>query len=258
MNGMKLGIVTYRWAEDWDLATLIKNCTETGFEGVEARTTHKHGIELTLSKQQRQEIRKRFADSPVQFVGPGTACEYQSEDHGILQRNIEETKRWVELSSDVGGSGVKVRPNKFVKGEPHEKTIERIGLALKECGKFAAGFNQEIRVEVHGIGTQEPAVIRKIMEIADHPLVRACWNCNPGETRNGSLAGSFDLLKSTLGHTIHIHDLYEKGYPYQELFTLLKKQKWEGYCLSESPPTTDPLRVMHYYRTLFDYMVRAG
>ena len=65
---MKLGIVTYMWGADWDLPTLIKNCEATGFEGIELRSTHKHGVEPSLSKEQRAEVRKRFADSKVACV----------------------------------------------------------------------------------------------------------------------------------------------------------------------------------------------
>jgi len=59
---MQLGLVTYNWAKDWDLPTLIKNCEQTGFEGVELRSTHLHGVEPTLTKAQRSEVSKRFSD----------------------------------------------------------------------------------------------------------------------------------------------------------------------------------------------------
>jgi len=249
---MHLGLVTYMWGADWDLPTLIKNCTEAGFEGVELRTTHKHGVEIALTKEQRAEVRKMFADSPVKFVGPGTACEYHNQDHGIVNQQIELTKKFVELSEEIGGTGVKVRPNGIVKGEDRDKTIERIGKALAECGAFAKEHGQEIRVEVHGPGTADPAVMAKIMAVANHPSVVVCWNSNPGETVNGSLAHNFNLLKPWLGGTVHIHDLYDSEYPYKELFKLLKEQNFQGYCLSESPATTDTLRVMKYYKALFD------
>ena len=45
---MKLGLVTYNLASEWDLGAIEKNCSETGFEGVELRTGHAHGIELDL------------------------------------------------------------------------------------------------------------------------------------------------------------------------------------------------------------------
>ena len=46
-----LGLVTYLWGKDWDLPTLIANCEATNFAGVELRSTHKHGVEVTLSPQ---------------------------------------------------------------------------------------------------------------------------------------------------------------------------------------------------------------
>lgn len=253
---MKLGIVTYMWGAEWDLPTLLKICTETGYEGAELRTTHKHGVEPSLSKAERIEVRKRFEDSPVKFVGPGSACEFHNADHGIVQQNVELTKRFVELSHDLGGTGVKVRPNGFVKGEDREKTIARIGKALRECGEFAEGYGQEIRVEVHGTGTKELPVMKQIMDAADHKQVVVCWNSNPGETIDGSLAQNFALVKGKLGHTVHMRDLYDREYPWRELFSLLRAQNYDGWCLSESPATTDPVRVMKYYKALFEELNR--
>jgi len=253
---MKLGMVTYLWGAKWDLPTLIRNCEATQFEGVELRSTHAHGVKVTLNKSQRKEVHKRFADSKVECVGLGSACEYHSADHGVLQQNIELTKKFIVLSHDVGATGLKVRPNGFVKGIPREKTIEQIGTALKTCGKFAADYNQQIRLEVHGRGTKDPSVIRRIMDVADHPNVTVCWNSNPGETVNGSLQKNFDLLKSKLGRVVHIHELYDPRYPYRELFGLLRETGFKGYCLSESPATSDPLRVMRYYKALWDELSR--
>lgn len=252
---MRLGIVTYMWGADWDLPTLIKNCADTGFEGAELRTTHKHGVEVALSPAQRKLIRQQFDDSPVQFVGPGTACEFQGPDRAVVRQNIDATKQFIELSHDLGGSGVKVRPNGFVQGEDRGRTIDRIGKALRECGEYAAGYGQQIRVEVHGGGTSDLAVMQQIMQAADHDSVVVCWNSNPGETTEGSLARSFNLVKEKLGGTVHIHDLYD-DYPYRELFALLRKQDYDGYCLSESPATADAIRVMRYYRLLFDELNR--
>ena len=251
---LRLGMVTYLWGARWDLPTLISNCQETGFAGVELRSTHKHGVEVTLDKAERAEVKARFADSTVTLVGLGSACEYHSADHGVVKQNIDLTRRFLELSRDVGGSGVKVRPNGFVKGEDRRRTIERIGQALRSCAKSADEFGQQIRLEVHGRGTKEPAVIRQILDVADHPRVTACWNSNPGETIDGSLKTNFDRLAGRLGDVIHIHDLFDKRYPYRELFGLLAARGFRGWCLSESPATSDPLRVMHYYRALFEQL----
>ena len=65
VRGMKLGVVTYNIAKDWDVPTMIEKCTEIGIEGVELRTTHAHGVEPSLSAEERREVRARFEDSPV-------------------------------------------------------------------------------------------------------------------------------------------------------------------------------------------------
>ena len=57
-TGMKFGLVTYQWAKDWDLPTLIANCTKTGMQGVELRTEHAHGVEINLNKAKRAEVKK--------------------------------------------------------------------------------------------------------------------------------------------------------------------------------------------------------
>ena len=136
---------------------------------MELRTTHKHGVEPSISKQQRAEVKKRFADSNVRLVSLGTTCEYESPDAAMVEKNIEETRRWCELAQDLGCLGVKVRPNGFPKDVPHEQTLDQIGHALARCGDAARDHGVEIWMEVHGEGTQIPANAHQILSVANHP-----------------------------------------------------------------------------------------
>src|SRR3989442_4117142 len=146
---MKLGIVTYNIAKDWDVPTIIKNCAETKFQGVELRTSHAHGVEVALNKEQRLEIKKRFHDSPVELMGLGSAFDFHTPDQAKLRADIAATKEYIVLAHEVGAPGVKVRPNGLPKGVPKEKTLEQIGRSLREIGEFAAGHGVQIRLEVH-------------------------------------------------------------------------------------------------------------
>src|SRR4051794_26144796 len=74
----RLGLVTYNMAANWDLPTLLRICKAVGISPVELRTTHKHGVEPSLSKSQRQDVRRQFADAGVEIWGCGTTCEFQS------------------------------------------------------------------------------------------------------------------------------------------------------------------------------------
>ncbi|MCA9044840.1 MAG: sugar phosphate isomerase/epimerase [Planctomycetaceae bacterium] len=237
---MKLGLVTYQWGKDWDLPTVIKNCELTGFAGVELRSTHKHGVEISLNAEQRAEVRKRFADSPVELVGLGSACEYHSADPAVLKKNIEETKEFIKLCRDTGGSGVKVRPNGFVKDVPHQQTLEQIGKSLREVGVFGAEHGVQIRLEVHGRETCLLPNIREMLDVADHPNVVLCWNCNPTDMEGEGLEANYRLVEKEIG-TIHIHDLRNQQYPWGQLFQLLRGSGFDGWTLMEEGKIPDDL-----------------
>ena len=248
---MKLGLVTYNIAKDWDLPTILENCEETGFEGVELRTTHAHGVEPSLSADERADVRGMFAASPVELVGLGSVCEYHSPDPDEVKRNIEETRAFVDLAADLGCRGVKVRPNALPEEVPVQDTLRQIGLALRECGEYGRRKKVQIRLEVHGRGTHHVPHVRTILDVANHDNVVACWNSNPGEAQDGSIAGSYSLLKGRIG-LVHLHDFVLWEYPWQELFRLLYESGWHGYCLMEAQATPDPIRIMKYMRALWD------
>ena len=251
---MQLGLVTYMWGAEWDVPTIIKNCQATGFRGVELRSGHKHGVELPLHVTQRIEVRRRFADSQVTLIGIGSSCEYHSPDPAQLKKNIEDTKAYIRLSHDVGGTGVKVRPNKLPPGVPVEKTLEQIGRALDQVASYGEGYGIQIRLEIHGPGTSEIPNVKKIMDAAPSSNARLCWNCNPEDLQGRGLTANFNLLKNRLGDTVHVHDLIS-SYPWRDFFALLRKENYQGWTLlEENSPTADPLRVMKYYRLLWQTM----
>ena len=253
---MQMGLVTYMWGADWDLPTILKNCQETGFVGVELRTGHKHGVEPKLSAAERRRIAELFPASGITLVGFGTACEYQSPDRAVLQKNIDETREFIKLAHDCGASGVKVRPNGLPPGVLTEKTLDQIGRALGELAEFGAGYGVTLRLEVHGKGTDKLAHIARIMEVAKHPGATVCWNSNATDLEEPGLEANFNLVKDRLG-TIHIHDLVTT-YPWQRLFDLLNAAGFDGWTLlEEGSPTADPIRVMKYYRLLWERMTAA-
>ena len=145
---MKFGLVTYLWGRDWDLPTLIANCEKSRVLGVELRTQHDHGVESDLNARQRRNVKRRFENSAVTLVGLGTNFAFHHTDPAKLRSDIEGAKQYIKLSHDVGGSGVKVKPNDLPRGVPREKTTEQIGKSLNELGRFGADYGQVIRLEV--------------------------------------------------------------------------------------------------------------
>jgi sugar phosphate isomerase/epimerase len=255
---MRLGLCTYLWGQDWDLPTILANCRKSGVLGVELRTEHKHGVEVALSPRQRAEVKKRFAASPVVFVGMGTNECFDNPDPGRLRQSIEAAKKFVRLSHDCGGSGVKVKPNDFHKNVPRERTIEQIGTSLGELARFAADFGQQIRLEVHG-SCGQLTTIHEIMQVADHPNVGVCWNSNPQDLMGQGLEYNFNLVKNRLGATTHIRELNSTGYPYRQLIDLLVAANYTGWLLLEcSSQPKDRVAAMAAQQTLFERMLAAA
>jgi sugar phosphate isomerase/epimerase len=210
-----------------------------------------------MSAAARADVRHRLADSPVKLVGLGSACEYHATDPAVVRRNIDETKAFIDLCAELGGSGVKVRPNGLPKDVPVEKTLDQIGRALHDVGDHAAKAGQQIRVEVHGAGTQEIPHMRRIMEVADHPHVVICWNCNPTDLAGAGFEANFDSLAPWMG-TVHIHDLRpgKVDYPWDRLFPRLaacRAAGFTGWCLLEDGSVPDDIpAAMRENRVVFD------
>lgn len=254
---MRFGLVTYLWGKDMKLTELLEVCETAGINGVELRTEHSHGVEPQLNQRERAEVRKRFADSPVELVGYGSNAQYHESDPQKVQQNIDVTKSLIELMHDCGGSGVKVKPNGFSKGVDPKKTIEQIGNALNEVAEYGEGYGQQIRVEVHGKGTSSLPVMRDIFEIADHSNATICWNSNDADLDGEGLEKNFHMVQDRFGDTVHVRELNEGQYPYKKLFELFASVHYHGWILLEARTNpADKVKALIEQRKCFEDMIQ--
>lgn len=253
---MKLGLVTYQWGKDWDLPTLIANCEKAGFEAVELRTNHAHGVETSLTASERKEVKQRFADSLVTCVGYGSNFDYHHVDQERVKQNIQGTKEYLKLCKDIGATGIKVKPNGLPTEVPKEKTIAQIADSLNECGKYASDLGQLIRVEVHGKLTQQLPNMKAIFDQVTEKSVKVCWNCNNQDLLPPGLEGNFNSVKKWFGDTVHIRELNVGEYPYQELMNLFVGMKYKGWILLEArTEPADRVAAMKEQLQIFNDMI---
>jgi sugar phosphate isomerase/epimerase len=259
----RLGLVTYNLAAQWDLPTLLKICKSVGVSPIELRTTHKHGVEPSLSKDERAEVKRKFADAGVEFWGCGTTCEFHSSDAAEVKKQVETCKDFIKLSADLGGKGVKVRPNGLPKDVPVEKTLDQIGKALIECGKAASDAGIEIWVEVHGPGTSHPPHMKTIMDACGLDNVGLTWNSNAADIREKSVAEYFKLLRPHV-KSCHINELWKDStgvYPYRELFRLFRETGYDRVTLCEvgrtPPDAASGEEVLRYYKALWTELAKG-
>jgi len=254
---IRFGFTTYTWGKDWDIPTVIGNCSKAGAFGVELRTSqsYAHGVELEIDAQRRGDVKKRFGDSPVMLVGLATSERFDSPEPEKVRSAIENAKAYARLSHDVGGSGVRVFPNSFHPGVPRQKTIEQIGKALNEVGAFAADYGQQVRLEAHGTAGELPS-LRAVMDHVTEPSVRVKLNCDRRDAEGEGFEHNFNLVKDLLGYTIHAHDFKDEVYPYQLMMDLLVKLRWAGWILLEnSSKVPDRVAALSEQREIFDRML---
>jgi len=210
---------------------------------------------LELSAQQRREVKKRFEDSPVILVGLATSERYDSPEAAKLKAAIENTKAYIKLSRDTGGSGVRVFPNSFHDGVPRAKTIEQIGNSLNIVGAFAADYGQQVRLEAHGNAGELPS-IRAIMDHVVQPSVRVKLNSDKRDTSGKGFEHNFNLVKDFLGDTLHLHNLKDTGFPYQLQMDLLVRMGWVGWQMLEvSDKVPDRVQALIEQRRIWDQML---
>ncbi len=255
---MKLGIVTYNIARDWDLSTILSVLSQGGLDGLELRTTHGHGVEPELPGPERDRVRQLLRDAGLRQVSLGSTCEFHSADPAEVRHNIERCRAFVELARDIGARAVKVRPNDLPPDQPAGPIIERIARALAECGRIGAENGIEIWMEVHGRGSQIPANAGRILRACNHPSVGATWNSNPTDVAGGSVREAFQLLAPFI-RCCHITELWN-DYPWRELFSLLQASSFGGYALIELPQSLHPEDgpvFLRCYRALWEALQRG-
>ena len=253
----RFGFTTYQWGKDWDIPALIENCSRAEVYGVELRTSqsYAHGVELELSVRQRAEVKKRFADSPVTVVGVATSERFDSPEPAELKAAIETAKAYLMLSRDIGGSGVRVFPNSFHDGIPREQTIAQIADSVNIVGAFAADCGQQVRLEAHG-NVGELPTLRAIMDQVDQPSVRLKLNSSMKDTEGEGFEHNFNLVKNLLGDTLHLHNLKDVEFPYQQQMDLLVTMGWTGWQLLEvSNEVPDRVEALIEQREIWDQML---
>ena len=256
-GGMRfhLGAVTYEVLKDYDLEAVLRMLEAAGFEGVELRTGHRHGVEPSLGAAERDRVRSRFERSKVRLVAYGTTCEFHSPDPAERRRQVDLGKQFADLARDTGARGVKVRPNGFPAGVPRDTTVRNIGASLRELGDYTAKRGVEVYLEIHGEETGFPPVAAAIMQATRHPHVGVCWNSDDTDVENGSIRRNFELVRPWIRH-VHINELASQ-YPWRELFALLRGIGYTGYTLCEADASKEPERFLLWYGSLWTELNRG-
>ena len=97
------------------------------------------------------------------------------------------------------------------------------------------------------------------MDVATNDNVFVCWNSNKNDLAGDGLEQNFHLVRNRFGSTLHVREFTAPDYPWQELFNLLVKTKWQGWMLCEaSTKVPDKLAALTEQQKLFDVMLKKA
>jgi hypothetical protein len=114
-------------------------------------------------------------------------------------------------------------------------------------------------MEVHGACGCDFEIMKRIMDVADHPNATVCWNSNQTDLAKKGLEYNFNLLKKRFGATAHVRPLDTRGYPWSDLVALFAKMDYRGWLLLEAGgETKDPVADLTHQRELFEKMAVAA
>ena len=246
---MKLSITTFAIVREWALPFLIEKCRQFGIGGLEFRTDqkHGHGVEITLDREQRREIRERIEDSYMAAVGIASPCKFDMPDKTALRREIDHAKACVELCADIGGRTVRVFGNDLKSEAGRKAVIDQVGASLAELIPFGREHGVEVLLEMHGQFNYWGFALGalKASGIPDAGLI---YNCDMKDIVGGSIAQTYSMVRGKIRH-VHIHD-FISGYPYPEFYQLLKNDGYSGFMSAEMEASSDPEKVLAYFTAM--------
>jgi len=251
---MKLSLLTFGLASEWPLDKIIEVAKANGYAAIEfrAEANHKHGVELESTSAQRKDIRNRLEDAYLVACCIGTSSRFESPDRAERNKQIERTRRYVELAREVDAPRIRVFGNVIPDGVDREECVKYVGESLRILGEFAEPFGVDVNLEMHGQFNFWKYALRAV-EIADHPRVGIVYNCDMPDLVGGSVSATYSYVQPRIRH-IHMHDLTDP-FPYRELFGLLKQDRYAGYLSSEVQGGPGAERIAAYYAALFRELV---
>ena len=253
-----LGSVTYNLLKDYDLETIIRTLETVGYEVVELRTGHKHGVEPSIHVAERARVRRRFEASKVRLLSYGTTCRFQSPDPAgnapASPKSPKASWTWRTIPALSASSS---SPWDCLPTVPQETATRYFGASMRQLGEYGAGKGVEIWMEVHGNGTQNPPVAVALLRAAGHDNVGACWNSNPTDVQNGSVKESFTCSGLDPQRTPARRPTDDR-YPFRELFALLRESGYNRYTLAEVAESKETERYMLMFKALWTEMKRPS
>lgn len=197
---MKLGFMT-SLAQDKTVPELIDMAKTYGYQSLEFRPEwkHAHGVELSMTKEQRRETRKLFADSGIQISAISPGIKFLKEDR---DKQLEKMFHYIDLAADLGAPCIRFFADRLPDDPDQRRESHRIQSEYQaRAAERAWEGGVTLALETHGnsigIDTGEMMFLAKYP-----PSFRVNWHLSHC-LRNGEDADT--AYRHIKGRVAHAH-----------------------------------------------------
>ena len=190
---------------DWRLYEVVAGMKRHGYKGLEPRVEwgHASGIEAGLSKAERAEVRRRFADEGLEICCIATGARMavpEPERAG----HVEDVRRYIELAADLG-CGL-LRTFGGARGHAGElaAAVEHTAEGYRQVAAEAGAAGVTVLMETHDDWCCS-APVRAVIEAVDHPAVQVLWDVMHTQRMMETPEESFRAIGPLTRH-LHAHD----------------------------------------------------
>ncbi len=252
---MKYAFMTFSCAQA-PLAAVLALARRTGYDSVEIRAggNHAHGVEVSLSADERTAVRQQFDDAGIQCGCIAISARFANPAE--VDRWLEESRQTIDLAGDLGCPVVRVFGGELGEGVSRGEAIDTVAGHLKSLAAQAADRNVILALETHDAWC-DAAHVAAVMTLADHPNIAVNWDVmHPARIFGYSLRTAFTVLKPWIRH-VHFHDamrnpdelefrkIGEGELDHREILQLLHSSGYHGILSGEWIKFGDEAQLVH-------------
>ncbi|MBT3274254.1 MAG: sugar phosphate isomerase/epimerase [Spirochaetales bacterium] len=187
------------------LSELFDLAREYGYEGIEPRidAEHGHGIETSMSADERQEVKRMAAARGVEIGCLATSLQFALPEKA--DETIAYSREVINLAGDLGCPMLRVFGGDYGESVSREQATELCITGLSAVADYAHEQNVVLAFETHDAWT-DPDLVVSLIEKVNSPAVRVNWDfMHPLRQSGVSIEKSFEILQDLIAH-VHVHD----------------------------------------------------
>jgi sugar phosphate isomerase/epimerase len=194
-------------------------------------------------------LKGRCTRHGLDVSGTAIANDFCLPDAAKLQGQIEHVKKWVEITSRLGGKTMRIFAGHVAKGDEEDKARARCVAAIQEACDYAGKYGIYLALENHGGITATAGQILAIVKAVRHD-----WFGVNLDTGNFHTPDPYGDLEKLAPYAVVVQlktEVYPGGKKEESdrkrLLDLLRKAEFRGYVALEYEGTEDAREAVPRY-----------